>query len=606
MRRLFRFPPPLHILVPLVALVCGFLYVLFKLTLVTEWGVERITETQLGRAQNSAQTLVEVMTRGGAARQQGMANHISKMERYAALNWAAVCDAEGKILFSTKHDWVGKRLSEVARPAAVELANEAARNRAPTHVVEGQDFLIAAHPGPATAGAPVPFVSLVERDLAEVISGRYSYGRREAWISAGIVIVSNVILGVILYAFLKWRMRSFYRKTGLDDGRLSDPEPLSGADEFAEISHVLTRAEHLLRDIAENLEEVVWITTPELTPIYVSPAFEKIYLRGRDEVSTEPGVMPDYVLKEYHAAFAEARQALIKGAPDMHVEYRVVRGDNEVRWMEARGFPVRDASGRLLRIVGISRDITARKNLQEEMVNVSEQERHNLAYDLHDDACQRLAAIKLKSETLSISLKNEQSAHARLATELTTQIAGTSTLLRNIARGLAPVDVDGGGLMHALLKLVQMQESIHEVPCFFETEPNVVVTNETVATYLYRIAQEFINNAARHAKPTRIDVRLEQMPDWVRLMVTNDGLPFKKNSDGLHGMGLKIIRHRAAAIGATVEFHPRADGVTGTVAECVVPLDICHMHSANYKIAAKIREVGKEGKAVLRKQGAEF
>jgi signal transduction histidine kinase len=248
--------------------------------------------------------------------------------------------------------------------------------------------------------------------------------------------------------------------------------------------------------------------------------------------------------------------------------------------VEVRGCAVRDASGSLERIVGITRDITEEKALQEELVNVSDQERHSLGHDLHDDACQRLAAMKMKCEALALRLEEQHSPGAGMARELTHELSEISSLLRNVARGLAPVDVEGEGLVPALDKLVLMQESIHEVPCFFHADENVVVENEVAATHLYRIAQEFISNAARHGKPERIDVKLETLPDEVRLTVTNDGRPFLKRAREYAGMGLKIIRYRASAIGASVEIRPRTDGITGTVAECVVPLEICRAKSS--------------------------
>lgn len=120
-----------------------------------------------------------------------------------------------------------------------------------------------------------------------------------------------------------------------------------------------------------------------------------------------------------------------------------------------------------------------------------------------------------------------------------------------------------------------MQESIHEVPCFLEAKPPVIVESEEVATHLYRIAQELITNAARHGNPQRIDVKLEELPGYVRLTVINDGKPFQKPAPGHLGMGLKIIHYRAGAIHAKIDIRPRSDGVSGTIAECNVPQDAC-------------------------------
>ena len=362
---------------------------------------------------------------------------------------------------------------------------------------------------------------------------------------------------------------------------------LSGSDEFAEISRALGQAAEVLKEVVENIHELIWVAGPDLKAIYLSPAFEKIWMRRREELKSVPGQLPDYILKEYHPMIQEAYATLLNGAPMVQVEYRAVRGDGQTRWVENRAFPIRDASGKVYRFVGIVRDITDRKTLQEQIVNVSEQERQSLGADLHDDACQRLAAMKLKGEALTTLLQRDQSPHSALARDLTAQIAGMSALLRNIARGLAPVEVEGDGLVLALRKLVEMQEAIHEVPCFFIEEQPVVVSNKIVATHLYRIVQELITNAARHGAPGRIEVRVSSLRDHILLVVLNDGDPFRDPSADHNGMGLKIIRHRASAIGATINIRARTDGTPGTIAECLVSHDLCLAadHSAKPTLA---------------------
>ncbi len=161
-----------------------------------------------------------------------------------------------------------------------------------------------------------------------------------------------------------------------------------------------------------------------------------------------------------------------------------------------------------------------------------------------------------------------------LARALTTQIAGTSTLIRNIARGLAPVEVDEQGLVHALRKLVLTMEGIYEVPCTFLEAGDVVIKSEVLATHLYRIAQEFMSNAARHANPRQIEVTLERDGTRIKLTVTNDGVPFERPPSGYEGIGLKIVRYRARIIDAAIDIRARSDGTSGTIAECVVTAEV--------------------------------
>lgn len=581
MRAWLRFPPPLHIFVPLVALVCSFVYLTFKLLLVTEWSAKRIMNTQLGSAQIHAQKLASIMSSIEKTGSKPVAEEIAYLQTYPSVRWAAVCDAGGRVLYCTRPEWVGRPLSEVAPSVALELVGQAVKEHRPVQRLIGRESAIAANPGPVGPDAPLRYLALAERDVARVIAERYKHGRSDVLTAACVVTVCCVLLGGVLYLFLKWRLRDIYRNTGLM-GKTSHRH-VHGGDEFAQIAGVLGEAEHVLRDVGHNIQEVVWILTPDLKPMYLSPAFEKMHLRKRDEAYGNNAI-PDYILEEHRDAVRDAFAAVIAGAPGVHLEYRIRRGDNQVRWIEISGCAVRDDSGALQRIVGISRDITEQKVLQEELVHASDQERQSIAHDLHDDACQRLAAIKMRSETLATLLNRDQSPHVHLAEELTKHISTTTVLLRNIARGLAAVEVEGDGLMLALQKLVQIQETIHEVPCFLDQEHTAMVTDGMVVTNLYRIAQEFITNAARHAKPQRIDVKLEELPDCVRLTVSNDGLPFQKPEAG-HHMGLKIVHYRAAAVGASIIIRDRTDGIPGTVAECTVPSDICRSGPAGHKLA---------------------
>jgi PAS domain S-box-containing protein len=570
MKAWLRFPPPLHVLVLAFVLACGAISVVFKTVVLDQASIQRLIEKESTTTQNQVERLAAKLDDPEAERKVTVESHLETMRTYPHLRWAVVCDAGGKILHSTRPEWLGKMLSEVAPSQGSVLMGMAKSTRDPAPLLDDRNSVTAARAKPDSADVPLQYVALVERDLSRSITRRKDTLQKETLISTAMLLAYGLLLWLLLYVFLKWRLRSLYRKTGFR-GRMLPGHP-HGGDEFAEIASVLGEAEDVLHDVGDNLHEVVWILSPTLEPIYLSPAFEKIHMHKREDAYGK-NAMPEYILEDHRQAVHEAFHAVVKGANSLHLEYRIKRGDGQIRWVETSGCSVRDKEGNLQRIVGITRDITDQKALQEELVNASDQERHSLGHDLHDDACQRLAAMRLKCEALAHQLKNQQSPQSGLAVELSGEIAETSALLRNMARGLAPVEVEGDGLVHALQKLVRMQESIHEVACFFEAKDDVIVDDEVVATHLYRIAQELITNAARHAKPTRIDVKLESLPEGIRLTVMNDGAPMQKPPPGHLGMGLKIIHYRASAIGATLETRPRSDGESGTITQCTVPQD---------------------------------
>ena len=213
----------------------------------------------------------------------------------------------------------------------------------------------------------------------------------------------------------------------------------------------------------------------------------------------------------------------------------------------------------------------ARRQLEESIIEISEIERRRIGHDLHDDICQRLAAIKLKCEKLAHQLKKQNLSGAEAASEVSSEIATTTSLARGLARGLSPVDVEADGFTDAVARLCSMSEKLHEIPVIFHCPQSVRLASGTSATHLYRIVQELVTNAARHGVPSQIDVTLMEEGDYVRLEVVNDGRAFAGPEGTSTGMGLRIMRYRAGVIGARLEIGALPPPRSGTRAVCLVP-----------------------------------
>jgi len=96
----------------------------------------------------------------------------------------------------------------------------------------------------------------------------------------------------------------------------------------------------------------------------------------------------------------------------------------------------------------------------------------------------------------------------------------------------------------------------------------VLITNNTTATHLYRIAQESITNAIKHGRSERIEIRLSSTPKRIILAVLDDGVGFDATARRGEGMGLRIMDHRAQMIGGTVVVQKRAG--RGTTVVCTL------------------------------------
>jgi len=132
-------------------------------------------------------------------------------------------------------------------------------------------------------------------------------------------------------------------------------------------------SEERFRQIAESIDEVFWITSPDKDRmIYVSPAYEQIWGRPCSELYVNPrnwltGIHPDDRDRVIDAAMTKQSQ----GTYDE--EYRIVRPDGGERWIRDRAFPLRDDTGAIYRIVGLAEDVTARKAVESEIRALSEQ-----------------------------------------------------------------------------------------------------------------------------------------------------------------------------------------------------------------------------------------
>ncbi len=121
----------------------------------------------------------------------------------------------------------------------------------------------------------------------------------------------------------------------------------------------------------------------------------------------------------------------------------------------------------------------------------------------------------------------------------------------------------------ALDGLARHAGDLFKVSCRFEVTGDIPVLESNVASQLYKIAQEAVTNAIKHAKANAVGIRLANGSDQITLTVHNDGLPFTGLKDHSTGMGLRIMNYRASLIGASLEIE--GDGPQGTCVTCSVP-----------------------------------
>lgn len=218
---------------------------------------------------------------------------------------------------------------------------------------------------------------------------------------------------------------------------------------------------------------------------------------------------------------------------------------------------------------GIVRDITDRRRLEQEILEISEQERRRIGQDLHDGLGQMLTGITLITQNVARKAKSDELSVADELFEITDLVKEADQHARGLARGLVPVDLDAKGLASALQRFATNAERLFGITCAFEELGSALLYDNTAATHLYRISQEAVSNAVKHGRATRTSIRLASGDDQIRLRIQDNGIGFPDVLPENRGMGVRIMQHRARMIGGTLEIRRAPGG--GTVVVCTVP-----------------------------------
>jgi PAS domain S-box-containing protein len=228
------------------------------------------------------------------------------------------------------------------------------------------------------------------------------------------------------------------------------------------------------------------------------------------------------------------------------------RKDGSTFPMDLSVSEVRLQNGRR-RFTGFVRDISERKRLEREILEISERERRSIGHSLHDGLCQQLVGIELLSRVLERSLDQKSKTDAEQAGKIAQYVRDAISQTRMLARGLSPVSLHAEGLMAALQELSTSIANLFSINCRFECPKPILVPNATTAAHLYRIAQEAINNSVKHGKAQNVLVQLLAASPVTQLIVNDDGTGFSASQATPQGMGLQIMQYRANIIGATLE-----------------------------------------------------
>jgi PAS domain S-box-containing protein len=335
----------------------------------------------------------------------------------------------------------------------------------------------------------------------------------------------------------------------------------------------LEETRRFVQRVTEMTPSILYVyDVKEQCNIFVNHRLESFlgYPWEKDTKPTMPTLMDD--IHPDDLARAEWANEQCQNAEDgavIETEYRIRHANGEWRWLNSRNtIFVRDTEGNPQQILGAAQDITDRKRLEQEVLDIAASEQRRIGQELHDGTGQELTGLCLLAENLVDSLRGTNDTEAQKARRIALGLRQALSQVRSLSRGLIPVEVDAEGLMAALAELTNRISDLHAVQCVFECLEPVPVEDNQTATHLYRIAQEAITNALKHGQAANLRVSLEAHGHYITLKIADDGVGIPSADEITEGMGLRIMRYRAGQIGAHLTV--RAEPTGGTVVTCTL------------------------------------
>src|SRR5262245_39488888 len=369
------------------------------------------------------------------------------------------------------------------------------------------------------------------------------------------------------------------------------------------------RAEAALRESEERLrlafdgaQEGVWDWNLETNAVVYSPRWRQMLGYSEEEIEPHVSAWERLVHPDDRAKADQPHERVARGEPTYEAEFRIRHKDGHYVDVLSRGYPVRrQPEGTVVRIVGTHFDLSERKRAEEilrraheelearvrertaelarvnasllaemaereraerarhelhaRLVFAQEDERRRIAREMHDQFGEQLTALGLRIG----ALKAASARHPELGGPLEALEDVAQRLDRDVDElvwKLRPTALDDLGLGAALANYVQDWSRRVNVAVEFHSSglDGDRLPSETETT-LYRIAQEALTNAAKHARARKVDVILERRGDQVLLVIEDNGVGFDPGeaSTQAQGFGLLGMQERAALVGATLQ-----------------------------------------------------
>lgn len=233
-------------------------------------------------------------------------------------------------------------------------------------------------------------------------------------------------------------------------------------------------------------------------------------------------------------------------------------------------------------IDSLQAEIINRRQLELEILKISDYEQSRIGQDLHDGTCQNLACIAVLAEAGLREINQENPQTATCLTEISQVARQSIDEVRRLATGLFPVKIEQHGLEWALRELAVETTVRRKAECTFKMHEPIEFTDNNAAAQIYRIAQEAVSNAVRHGQAQNITIELSKSKGNVSLFVQDDGIGLPPRRENMGGLGLHTMEYRAKLLGGSLHVGPAIG--KGTSVACSFPeKELTHATEATSK-----------------------
>jgi len=346
--------------------------------------------------------------------------------------------------------------------------------------------------------------------------------------------------------------------------------------ELARANEVLKRAELKSQMLIDAIPQQIWSTSPDGTLDYCNQRWRSETGLALEELQGDGWqsiLHPD----DRDRILNAWRHSVATGTPYQQEE-RHREADSTYRWFLARGVPLRDSEGRIVRWYGTNTDIQDRKHAEDDLRLLSgqllqsqDEERRRIAGDLHDSTGQDLVALATTLGQLHDSIPSAQRQPRRILSQCWTLVDSCIRDVRTLSYLLYPPLLDQAGLEDAIRDYVQGFTKRSGIRVALELSPGLDRMPRDVELTLFRIVQEGLTNVQRHSRSDQAEIRIQRHSDLL-LEISDHGNNASDTAPKLQeesrykvGVGILSMQERVKLIGGQLRISRTTSGTTVAV-----------------------------------------